>query len=170
MKLLQPLVACIAALCLMIGPARADSLGTPTGPVVLTVSGLDEASFPGGEVLFDIDMLRALGMIEIETSSIWTEGKHVYTGVLLKALVETLKIDTDLLKLIALNDYAVEFPTLEAYEDGPILAYWFDGAPMSVRDKGPVWLIYPYDSDAQYRTDTTFARSIWQLDRIEVLR
>ena len=41
---------------------------------------------------------------------------------------------------------------------------------MSVREKGPIWVIYPYDHDADYRTDTIFSRSIWQLDRIDVLR
>lgn len=170
MKLLRSLVACLVALCLLVAPANANAFGTPVGPVILTVSGLDEARFPGGQVAFDIEMLRALGEVEIKTSSIWTEGTHVYTGVLLKTLAARLKIDDAMLKLHALNDYTVEFPTPEAQDDAPILAYWFDGAPMSVRDKGPVWLIYPYDADVKYRTDTAFARSIWQLDHIEVLR
>jgi len=52
----------------------------------------------------------------------------------------------------------------------PILAYAMDGAPMLVRDKGPIWVIYPYDEGARYRTDTVYARSVWHLDRIDVLR
>ena len=170
MYLFRPFWAAVTALCLMIGAANGQVDGTPAGPVILTVSGLNEADFPGGQVHFDIDILRAMGEVEIETSSIWTDGTHVYTGVLLKDLVETLKIGAGLLRLRALNDYAVEFPAHEAGDDGPILAYWSDGKPMPVRDKGPVWLIYPYDSKAEYRTDTAYSRSIWQLDRIEVLR
>ena len=40
---------------------------------------------------------------------------------------------------------------------------------MSIRDKGPLWVVYPYDSSADYRTEVIYSRSIWQLDRIEVV-
>ena len=40
---------------------------------------------------------------------------------------------------------------------------------MSLRDKGPLWIVYPFDSNPSYSTEVTYARSIWQLDRIEVL-
>jgi hypothetical protein len=39
---------------------------------------------------------------------------------------------------------------------------------MSVREKGPIWMIFPYDSVEAFRTEQTYARSIWQLDRIAV--
>ena len=57
----------------------------------------------------------------------------------------------------------------DAVTDGPIIAYSMDGAQMSVRDKGPLWVIYPFDSSPEYRTAVIFSRSIWQLDRIEVV-
>lgn len=41
---------------------------------------------------------------------------------------------------------------------------------MSVRDKGPLWVIYPYDSDPALQSEVTYARSIWQLVRIEAVR
>jgi hypothetical protein len=70
--------------------------------------------------------------------------------------------------MVAVNDYLVEVPVTDAVDGGPIIAYAVDGAQMSLRDKGPLWLIYPYDSDAKYRTEEIYARSIWQLDRINV--
>ncbi len=170
MKSFRTLFACIAAICILAGGSQAESFETPVGPVILTVVGLDTETFPGGEVAFDVDMLRALGEVEMTTSTLWTDGAHVYTGVSLKTLVGVLGIEADLLKLHALNEYAVEFPVSEAYDDGPILAYLTDGAQMSVRDKGPIWLIYPFDAEVKYRTDIAYSRSIWQLDRIEVLR
>jgi hypothetical protein len=48
------------------------------------------------------------------------------------------------------------------------LATLADGKPMSVREKGPVWMLFPYDDVAAYRTEQTYARSIWQLNRIEI--
>ena len=38
---------------------------------------------------------------------------------------------------------------------------------MSRRDKGPLWVIYPYHDNIDYRSETIYSRSIWQLDRIE---
>ena len=73
------------------------------------------------------------------------------------------------LKATAINDYAVEIPVEDAVEGGPIIAFMRNGAPMSVRDKGPLWIVYPYDSDPAYQTEVIYSRSIWQLDRIEVM-
>jgi hypothetical protein len=41
---------------------------------------------------------------------------------------------------------------------------------MSVRDKGPLWLIYPYDSKAEYQSETIYSRSIWQLVKIDLTK
>ena len=56
----------------------------------------------------------------------------------------------------------------DAVEEGPIVAYEMDGKLMSRRDKGPLWLIYPYSSNAEYRTEVIYSRSIWQLDRMAI--
>ena len=50
-----------------------------------------------------------------------------------------------------------------------ILAIEANGKPLSVRDKGPIWLLYPFDSDARYQTEVIYARSIWQIERMEVI-
>lgn len=60
------------------------------------------------------------------------------------------------------------FPVADATEQGPMLALAMDGKPMSVREKGPIWLIYPYDDFEAFRTEETYGWSIWQLDRIEI--
>jgi hypothetical protein len=45
-----------------------------------------------------------------------------------------------------------------------------NGAEMSIRDKGPLWIVYPYDASDDFRSEVVYSRSIWQLDRIEVIR
>lgn len=162
------LVAGFMMFCLA---ATAEEVPLPplTGAVILTVTGLDTAHYPGGEVSLDLARLQAIGTEQIATASIWTTGVHVYTGVMLRRLAEFLQIDAQHLRLHALNDYSIDFPITEATEAAPMLAFQVDGNLMTVRDKGPIWLVYPYDSDASFRTDQTFARSVWQLDRIAVL-
>ena len=73
------------------------------------------------------------------------------------------------LKATALNNYSVEIPISDAVAGGPVLAYKIDGERLSVREKGPIWLVYPYDENVAYKTETIYSRSIWQLERLEVL-
>jgi hypothetical protein len=171
MSVLRLGLSILFAISLSVSSTHAQSVALPDleGPVVLTVTGLDSTAFPDGKVELDVGRLQAIGTGEIETSSIWTEGVHRYSGVMLRDLVDFLDIGAATLRLHALNDYSVEFPVAEATGMAPILAYEMDGKAMSVREKGPVWVMYPFDDGADYRTDTTFSRSIWQLDRIDVL-
>ena len=113
-------------------------------------------------------MARVSSVTSFRTTTNWTEGEREFSGVLLSDLLEVLDIRGRSLKAIALNDYTVEIPVSDARPGGPIVAYALDGKPMSVRDKGPLWIVYPYDSSVEYRSETIYARSIWQLDRIEV--
>lgn len=147
----------------------ADDLPTPAGDVVLTVSGNVEKTNAGQTATLDLEMLEAFETTTIETSTIWTEGTQVFQGVSLEALVEGLGVEGTMLRASAINDYTVEVPMSDAVEGGALVAYRLNGETMSVRDKGPLWIIYPYDSDADYRTEVIYSRSIWQLDRIEAI-
>ena len=119
---------------------------------------------------FDRTALQALGTTTIETTTIWTEGTQVFEGISLARLAQEIEVQDGTLMATAINDYTVEIPLSDAVENGPILAMSMNGAAMSVRDKGPLWVVYPYDADADYRSEVIYSRSIWQLDRIEVVQ
>lgn len=150
-------------------PVLAQDLATPEGDVILTVSGLIDTTNAGDTAQFDLEMLEDLDKTTFETSTIWSEGTHTFQGVSLKVLADRLGIDGATLRATAINNYAVDIPLTDAVEGGPIVAYKMDDATMSVRDKGPLWIVYPYDSDAAYRSEVVYSRSIWQLDRIEAM-
>lgn len=156
------------ALALLAPVARAEDMAAPTGEVILTVSGAIGTTNGDGVLALDAALLGGLPQTSFTTSTIWTEGSHSYSGVLLRDLLEAAGATGGTVVLTALNDYQISIPVTDAREDGPLLAYLSDGEPMSVRDKGPVWMIYPYDEVAEYRTEQTYARSIWQLARIEI--
>ena len=118
-------------------------------------------------IIYDLADLEALDAVTIETETIWTEGTQSFTGVALAQLVADLDLTEGVLLASAINDYTVEIPVTDAVEGGPIIAYLNNGAPMSVRDKGHLWIVYPYDSDPKYQSETIYSRSIWQLNRIE---
>lgn len=169
MRLLKTLAACLLALLPI--AAHAEKIGMPTGDILLSVKGADIAVAPSGLVKFDLTMLQAMPAETFETSTIWTEGIQEFTGVPLHALIERLGVSVNggHIKASAINDYHVNIPLQDAKEGGPIIAYLRNGETMSVRNKGPLWLIYPFDQDEDYRSETIYSRSIWQLDRIEIV-
>ena len=150
--------------------AFAEDFATPQSDVILTISGDIAQTNVGDTLQFDLDMLRALDDTVIETSTIWTDGVRSFQGVSLDVLIDMLGVSDGSLAASAINDYTVQIPLSDAAPGGPILAYLMDGKAMSVREKGPLWVIYPYDSAAEFRSEVIFSRSIWQLDRIEVVQ
>lgn len=159
----------IAISMLAMLPLAAASQAAPAGEVLLTVTGPMADQAEAEAVQFDLEMLQELGTVEFETSTIWTQGVQTFEGVPLSALVESLGMSGTTLRATAINDYAVDIPISDAVEDGPIIAYKLNGEEMSVRDKGPLWIVYPYDSKKEYQSEVVYSRSIWQLDRIEVI-
>lgn len=155
--------ALLSALALVVAsPALAQE-------IVLTVSGDVAAPAEGGDWTFTMEDLRAMPAAGFETTTIWTEGVQTFEGVALDVLLEHVGASDGKIEAIALNDYAVSIPTTDAVEGGPIIAYARDGEAMSVRDKGPLWIIYPFDDNNKYKTEEYYSRSIWQLDRLKVV-
>lgn len=169
MKLTSLIVAAMLCLAPSVGGAS-DALPVPAGEVVLVVTGDIAVTNAEGAARFDMEMLRALGAESFTTSTIWTEGPQRFTGVSLHRLLARLGVAEGTIDATAINDYSVEIPVSDAVEGGPIIAFARNDSPMSVRDKGPLWVVYPYDSVEGYRTEAVYARSIWQLDRLHLRR
>lgn len=149
-------------------PLMAEDLPRPAGEIVLTVTGDISATNEGESAVFDVEMLRNMGEVSFSTSTPWTDGVQEFTGIPLNVLTEALGVTGGSIKATAINDYAIDIPVSDAVEGGPILAYMINGKAMSVRDKGPLWLIYPYDLDEKYQAELIYSRSIWQLVRLDV--
>jgi hypothetical protein len=73
------------------------------------------------------------------------------------------------IRAVALNDYKVDVPFDDARSIDVVMARLLDGRPMAVRDKGPLFIIYPFDDRPELRTPQYFARCAWQLRSIEIL-
>ncbi|MDN5568912.1 MAG: molybdopterin-dependent oxidoreductase [Paracoccus sp. (in: a-proteobacteria)] len=148
-----------AAACLAM-PMAIGAAAAQDSQIVMTVTS------DAGVRDYDLAALQALPKVSFTTSTIWTEGKQEFTGVALTDLLADAGIKEGNVMATAINDYAVEIPLDEIEDKAPIVAYHLNGEPMSVRDKGPLWIVYPYDESVEYQTETNFSRSIWQLDRL----
>lgn len=148
--------------------ADAGSLARPKGAPVLTVSGKIAETNVGEAALFDMAMLKALPGRVTATETPWTKGETRFEGPLGSALLDVLGASGTTLHIVALNDYAVDVPVEDFRKWPVILAVTRDGRPMSVRDKGPIFVIYPFDLDPSLRNEKIFSRSAWQVKSIEV--
>lgn len=153
------LIAALAAMLITVDAEASDD-------IVLTLIDQDAAT---AEIAVDRDWLETLPQTEFETSTIWTEGTQRFTGVSLDILLDAAEMTGGVIKATALNDYSVEIPVSDAISGGPIVAHRLNGETMSARDKGPLWIVYPYDARVEYQTEVIYSRSIWQLSRIELV-
>ena len=134
----------------------------PAGPVVLTVSSKQSRTD------FDMARLERLPQRSISTETPWYSAARTFSGPLLREVLAAANATGSSARLVALNDYRVEMPLADAQRYDVILARLLDGKPMSVREKGPLFVMYPFDSQPQLRNAVYFSRCIWQLRSIEV--
>ncbi len=148
-------------------PALAADLPAPEGRVVLEVSGGIANTNGDGVAQFDIAMLEGLDWREIETYTSFTEGMQTFAGPTLVSLLAAVGADGTTMTATAINDYFVTIPVDHADRHNVILAAEMNGKRMRIRDKGPLWVVYPLsEADAAKKPFDT--EMIWQLNRLEI--
>ncbi len=161
------LVGLILTLLGTLGVANGGELRAPDGAVVLTISGDIAHSNNGDRAEFDRHMLEALDWRTVETHTHWTSGPQVFSGTPLQALLDAVGASGRTLTAIALNDYSAELPIQDAQSHDVLLALDHNGKPMRVRNKGPIWIVYPQDertADAGVHNN----KMVWQLRELRV--
>ncbi len=151
----------------MTGAAKAD-ISTPTGNVILVITGKLTETNAGNEAHFDKEMLASLGMETVKTTTPFEEGIQTFEGPRVAALMKSVGATGDLLVATALDGYTVEIPMKDIVEYPVLMAMTWNGQEMGVRNKGPLWIIYPIDQFRELASERFSARSIWQLNRIEI--
>lgn len=135
---------------------------------LLTITG--KISPPGGgdSVRLDRAALEALGTASFVTKTPWYPEPVTFEGVPMARLMAAVGAFGDLVVATALNDYVTEIPVSDFSTYNVLLALKRDGEYMPPRDKGPLFIVYPFDSNADLRHQRFYSRSAWQLARIVV--
>jgi hypothetical protein len=155
----------VAALCSV---SDAAPLAPTKGEPILEIVGSIENTNSSGVAAFDREMLESLGLETITTATPWHNGVVRFEGVSLAKLMDTVGAKGKTVRAIALNDYTTTIPLEDFAKFGTILAMKRDGQYMPIRDKGPLFVIYPYDQDSSLKSQMYYARSAWQVKRLEV--
>lgn len=138
---------------------------TPGEPV-LTIDGAVAAE--GGALHLDMAALQEMRQVSFSTATSWTDGVSTFTGVALRDLLDAAGAEGTEVHAVALNSFSAVIPVDSIEPDSPIVAYAIDGAPFPRRDKGPLWIVYPFDKSEAYRNEVVYGRSVWQLRTLSV--
>ena len=134
--------------------------------IILEVKGAVDSAIAGDTIEFSLDQLEALGTVEVATETPWTDGKVIFEGVPISALLNHLGATGSEIEFVALDDYSVTIPTDDLAAYNPILATRRDGTPMRIRDKGPIWVIYPWTDFPELQNEENYAKAIWQVYQV----
>ena len=140
----------------------------PQGAVILRVSGNIGIKNSADAALFDAALLDALPQHSFVSTTPWLKNPATFTGPLLKDVLQALKAQGTNLKALALNDYKVDIPLDDAFKFDVILTRKVDGQVLTVREKGPIFVMYPFERFPQLKTDIYYSRCVWQLKSLRV--
>lgn len=122
----------------------------------------------GGVREFTRSDLERLGADAIRTSTPWHEGVQTFEGVPLDAVMQAVGAQGSKVVVVALNQYRTEIPLADFKEHKVLLATKRGGQYMEVRDKGPLFVIYPFDQNPDLKSERYYSRSAWQVRSITV--
>jgi hypothetical protein len=138
------------------------------GRPLLTISGRIGVTDDGNLMRLDRASLEAFGTSSLKTKTPWYDGEQHFEGVAMRTLMQALAATGDRITAIALNDYKTEIPMSDTQEFDVLLALKREGAYMPVRDKGPLFIVYPFDSEKRLQSQTYYGRSAWQVSQLIV--
>ncbi|GAL32085.1 hypothetical protein JCM19240_5516 [Vibrio maritimus] len=111
--------------------------------------------------------LSSMPKATIDTELPWLEGMNQFTGVKLEELFTQANTPLpELITFIALNDYKVSIRQEDIKQYQPIIANRKNGKRMSIRDKGPYWVIFPLSQYPEIDNTNYHSMMIWQLKEV----
>jgi hypothetical protein len=158
----------LPALCALGNLPSAQALDKPKDAVVLTVSGQLSQVNQGTTAVLSISMLNQLPQRTVFTKSPWYPAGAEFSGPLLRDVLKAVGAKGKTITAYALNDYKTEIPLDDAIKYDVVLAHLMNGKPMAVRDKGPLFVVYPFDAVPELQTQVYYNRSAWQVTKLNI--
>ena len=147
-----------------------DAVPAPQSEPVLTIAGNIGQTNQTDQLVFDMDTLEDVGLVEYTVPDPFLEKDVTYQGVLLKDLLAVAQADAAAatLSATALNDYQINIPFADFSDKDVIIATRRDGERMPVSDKGPLEIVFPYHQMSGFDEELFNAYWIWQLKSLEI--
>ncbi|WP_114966143.1 hypothetical protein [Alkalilacustris brevis] len=132
--------------------------------VILSITGRIE----GESARFTRAELEAFEQHSLQTSTSVTDGVREFEGFLMRDLMAAVGATGDSVEALALNGYQIAIPIADFERFDVLGALSMDGARLSPRDKGPIWIVYPRDAHLELDDIRYDMRWVWQLQALDV--
>jgi hypothetical protein len=117
---------------------------------------------------FNMTALKELPQHTFVTQTPWYKKPVTFTGPLLRDVLTAAKVKGTVIHATALDEYGAQIPFSDAQQYDMILAHQMDGETLTAKNKGPLFVVYPYDSKPELQAIRFYERSIWQLKALQV--
>lgn len=164
----RPILAIAFALAMGGIAGTASALPPAEGPVILTITGKIGDKNKGESAVFDLGMLEKLPQRTFTAQTPWDKQPLKFTGPLLRDVLAAVKAQGQSISALALNDYKTAIPVEDAMQHDMIIAHRINDQPIPVRTKGPLFIVYPFDSKPELRATRYYERSAWQLKSLAI--
>ena len=158
----------IALAAALFSTAPAHALQAASGKVILSISGKIADKNTADAAQFDLAMIEKLPQQTFTTMTPWSKEPIKFTGPLLRDVLAAAKASGTTIKAMALNDYKTAIPVEDAQRYDMIVAHRMNGELIPVRTKGPLFIVYPFDSKSELQNSKFYGRSAWQLKSMDI--
>ena len=145
-----------------------NSLPAPTGEVILEISGNIGVTNGEGIAEFDRAMIESLEQFTINTSNHVVTEVASYKGPRLHDLLISLGAKGDTINVIAWDDYVAKLNMSDMLKYKVLLATHENGRQMTLDDRGPFFVVFPFTDHKELRKGLYYSMSVWQIKAIEV--
>jgi len=151
-----------------IATVSASPLVKPTGKVILKIHGNLTHKNADDGAHFDYAMLEQLGLVEMSIDTPWTPVGTRFEGILSKTLLELIGAEGAEVLAEAVDGYSKKIPLEDLTSYDTLLALRMDGKRMRLKNKGPLWIVYPNDGRPDVIESTLNSRMVWQLRSLTI--
>lgn len=143
-------------------------LAPPAGEVILEVSG--NIRFTNGDDVaeFDREMINAIKVRTIQTNNHVVEEVVPYRGPILSEIIKSVGGKGSVVRVYALDDYVAELRWVDIEKYQVILATHENGKQLTIADKGPLFVVFPFSDYPELQQDAFYNQSVWQVKAIEI--
>ncbi len=121
---------------------------------------------------YSLEQLDALEQTTYVTKNPFIDGTSEFSGPLARVVFADAGQDMPKdaqVRVSAINDYKIDMPLSDILDYDVMLATRRDGQPMSLREKGPIWIMYPISDHLELEDEAINSRLVWQTKSIQVV-
>jgi len=164
------------ALTVVAGTSRAATdpvvlriyLQTPGSPKESASKAAPSGAAAAPVASYGMAFLKSLPQRSFTTQTPWYKNPVTFTGPLLRDVLAAAKVQGALMYAVAVDEYRAQIPFSDCLQFDMILAHQIDGQALTPKNKGPLFVVYPYDSKPELQSIRYYERSIWQLKSLRV--